>query len=177
MKNTLIMLSVFIAGFAMGQKKKSTKTPPPFISPKIVVLKKHTLEIKDPESEKCFTYKTEIQKDGLTYSTENLLEYGWAADNARMVIITYNYDPVKKAEVEKSGYIYSVPQSMQFIDGDFVIEKDNLIFTPSKSNKFEKRFFKLIYKSKTKKIDHLEDEKKSFFKASDCLQPSVMMGS
>jgi len=112
MKNTLIILSILITGFAMGPKKKPTKVPSPFVSPKIVVIKKKALEVKESPITKCFSYKTEVQKDSLLYVTQSLLEYGWAGDNARMVIITYNYDPVKKAEAKKKGDIYSVPESM-----------------------------------------------------------------
>lgn len=65
----------------------------------------------------------------------------WSSSLTIMILL-------KKLKPPKKGDIYSVPESMQFIEGDFVIENDHFIFTPSKLNKFEKRNFKLIYKTK-----------------------------
>lgn len=176
MKNTTIIFALLISSFAFGQKKKPSKPigPPPVIQ--------HAPEEKVPEivrteteTEKCFVYNTEYQKDSRIFVTENLFEYGWAGSNARLIITKYDYDFVKKKETEKEGYVYAQTKTSQFIEGDFKIENKILTFSPNKKDKFEKRTFKLFYKSNSKNVDYLEDQDKNKFAVGACLQPSVSL--
>lgn len=174
MKNIFVILLVMLSGLSFGQQKK-TKKAPPIKAPKLLPPPevKANSYITEADSKKCYIYKFEEQKDALTYVTENLFEYGWAGSNARLVITTYNYDPVKKKELEKDGEIQTQSQSLHFIDGKYKIEKNILNFTPDKSENYENRTFKLIYKPKTQKVESLKDENDHPYKKGECLQPMI----
>lgn len=165
MKNILVLIGLLSSSYTFAQVRKPTPIPPP---PK-------PAKVSEQKSEKCFLYTTEERKDALVYVTENLLEYGWAGSNARMIITTFNYDPLKKEKVEKEGYVYAQSKSMQFINGSYKIEKDILSFSPEKPDKFKQRRFKIYYKAKTKNEAYLEDEAKHPFKPGKCLEPMVSM--
>lgn len=166
-------LSMCFMGSAQKKKPKKIVTPPPVREvpppPKI-----EELPFED-DDKKCFVFKAEEQKDSLTYVTETLLEYGWNNYLARMIITTYDFDPVKKKEAEEDGYTLVQSETMQFINGTFKIEKDVFIFTPEKSEKFKTQLFKITYKSKTKKVDFLTDENNNKLQTGECLQPMVKM--
>ena len=176
MKKAFIIFGIIACSFAFGQKNKSSKprriAPPPVREAAPPPVEKLS-PIPEREEEKCFVNKQEEQKEDLIYVKETLLEYGWASTNARMVITTYNYDPIKKEEAEKNGDRLLYSQSLQFIEGDFKIEKGNLIFTPTKADKFKKKIFKFYYQPKTQKILHLEDENKQLLKTGKCLEPTI----
>lgn len=128
------------------------------------------------QTENCFVYTTEQQKDSLVYVSESLLEYGWAGANARMVITRYTYDPVKKEAVEKEGRKFFFPnQELQFINGTYKTEENTLIFTPDKVDQYEERTFKIVYTLKTNNIDYLVDEDNNNYLRGDCLEPVVGM--
>jgi len=178
MKNLFIITILLICIFALGQKKKSTKmAPPPVVAPKInpPATKKAPDFTYWNNAAKCYIYRTEEKKDSLVYVTENLLEYGWVASNARMIITTYSFDPIKKQQVEKDGYIYGQSKTMQYIDGEFALEKGNLTFTPNKKDKFDVRHFKLVYKPKTQKVNYIKDENDRPYKIGDCPVPTVSL--
>lgn len=158
-----------------AQKKKPRKiVPPPPVREVPPPPKIEELPFED-DHKKCFVFKAEEQKDSLVYVTETLLEYGWNNDLARMIITTYDFDPVKKKEAEEDGYILVQSETMQFINGTYKIEKDVLTFTPEKPEKFKTRLFKITYKSKTKKINFLTDENNNKLQTGECLQPMVSM--
>lgn len=165
MRNIIVIIALLSSTATFGQIKKKASLPPP---PK-------PAKVSEQKSEKCFLYTTEEQKDTLVYVTENLLEYGWAGSNARIIITTFDYDPLKKKTVEKKGYVYAQSKSMEFINGSYKIEKDILIFSPEKPDKFAQRRFKIYYKAKTKNEAYLEDEAKHLFKPGKCLEPMVSM--
>lgn len=165
-----------LSGLAFGQQKKTKKAPP--------LIKKNLPEppkAKDydtlisEDSKKCFVYKAEEKKDSLVYVTENLLEYGWAGSNARLIITTYNYDPEKKKQTEKDGETLTQSQNLHFIDGRYKIEKNIFNFTPDKSENYESRTFKLIYKPKTQNVESLTDENNHPYKKGECLQPMISL--
>ncbi|RKE56080.1 hypothetical protein [Sphingobacterium detergens] len=170
----LIALITFSHFFVFGQQKKPNKNtiPPPIKKKEYPMPEAKRIEdIFMEQTKRCFIYKVEERKDSLLYVSSNLLEYGWAGDNARMVISSYNYDPIKKKEAEQKGYVLLEEKNMQFINGSYKTEKDVLIFTPEKEDRFEKRTFKLVYKPKTNKVDYLKDEKNNKYIAGDCQEP------
>ena len=162
-----------LSGLAFGQQKK-TKKAPLIKAPKILP-PPEPKELSEGDSKKCFVYKSEEQKDSIVYVTENLLEYGWAGSNARLIITTYNYDLAKKKQLEKDGEILTQSQSLHFIDGKYRIEKNIFNFTPDKSENYEDRIFKLIYKPKTQNVESLKDEKDHPYTKGECLQPMISL--
>lgn len=128
------------------------------------------------QTENCLVYTVAQQKNSLVYVSESLLEYGWAVNNARMVITRYTYDPIKKEAVEKEGRKFFFPnQELQFINGTYKTEENTLIFTPDKVNKHQKRTFKIVYNPETNKIDYLVDDDNNNYLRGDCLEPVVGM--
>lgn len=117
----------------------------------------------------------EEKKDSLVYVTETLLEYGWNSDLARIIITSYDYDPIKKKEAKEAGYDLVQTETMQFIDGVFKIEKRTFTFTPDKLDRFKAQLFKITYKPKAKEIEFLIDENNNKLQPGECLQPMVMM--
>ena len=172
MRNTLTIITLTIFSLSFGQKKKSNKVPPPIMPPKIIpVPQEKTPDYPGAErSKKCFVYIATSEKDSRVYVTENLFEYGWSSTNARMITTTYDYDAAKKKENE-SAYIYS--KISQYVDGDFTEAKNKVMFSPSKSEKYPKKTFNVFYKSKSKTIDHLEDENQNKYKKGECPEPTV----
>lgn len=175
MKKLIIITALLMCITASAQNKKPRKiiSPPPVKE----VLEPPRLQefIIEDDGKKCFVYKKEQQKDSLVYVTETLLEYGWNNDLARMIITTYDFDPVKKKEAEEDGYILVQSESMQFINGTFNIDKETLTFIPDKSEKFKTQLFKITYKPKIKKIDFLTDKNNNKLQTGECLQPMVSM--
>lgn len=175
MKKLLMITALLMCFVGSAQKKKPKKiVPPPPVREVPPPPKIEELPFED-DDKKCFVFKAEEQKDSLTYVTETLLEYGWNNDLARMIITTYDFDPIKKKEAEADGYILVQSESMQFINGTFKIEKDVFTFIPTKKDQFETRFFKITYKSKTKKVDFLTDENNNKLQTGECLEPMVKM--
>lgn len=175
MKNLITILAIFLFCFSFAQKKKSKLVPPPPPKKELIYLEPPR-SIETQETEKCFKNTKEEQKDTLTFVTETMLEYGWNNDNARMIITTYNYDHIEKAKLKKDGEELAITKSMQFIDGDYKIEKGNIIFTPEKKDRFKTETFKLIYKPKSKKIKSLLGSDKKTFSPGDCMQPTISIG-
>lgn len=175
MKKLIMITALLMCFVGSAQKKKPKKiVPPPPVKEVPPPPKIEELPFEDDEK-KCFVFKAEEQKDSLTYVTETLLEYGWNNDLARMIITTYDFDPVKKKEAEEDGYTLVQSETMQFINGIFKIEKDVFTFTPEKSEKFKNQLFKITYKSKTKKVDFLTDENNNKLQTGECLEPMVKM--
>lgn len=177
MRKIIILVPMIMAHIlCFGQKKKSGKTDFPFPKIENTTRVPEAKKIEDLDlvpSKSCFVYNTEEKKDSLLFVNENLLEYGWAGDNARMVITSYSYDPIKKESAAKSGYVLLEERKMQFVNGSYKIQNDMLVFTPEKKEKFKTRRFRLLYKSRTKKIDCLIDEENNKFFPGDCLEPMV----
>ena len=175
MKKLIMITALLMCFVGSAQKKKPKKIVPPQPVKEVPPPPKiEELPFED-DDKKCFVYKNEEQKDSLTYVTETLLEYGWNNDLARMIITTYDFDPVKKKEAEEDGYTLVQSETMQFINGTFKIEKDVFTFTPEKSEKFKTQLFKITYKSKTKKVDFLTDENNNKLQTGECLEPMVKM--
>lgn len=176
MKKNILIFALLASSFAIGQKKKTSTKPivPPPVIQRVPEEKAPELVRTPSETEKCYVYKTETQKDSRVFVTENLFEYGWAHTNARLVITKYDYDFVKKKQAEKNGYVYAQSQTRKFIEGDFTIDNKILTFTPDKKED-EKRIFKLLYKPNSKSVDHLEDKDKNKYIIGDCLQPTVSL--
>lgn len=157
-----------------AQKKKPQKIVPPPVIKEVPPPPKIEAPKKD-DSKKCFSFTMEEKKDALIYVTETLLEYGWNSDLARMVITTYDYDPIKKKEAEAAGYDLVQAETMQFIDGVFKIENGTFTFIPDKLDRFKTQLFKITYKPKTKEVEFLIDENNNKLQTGECLQPMVMM--
>lgn len=175
MKNVFMIAALLLCFVGSAQKKKSRKiVPPPPVREIPPPTKIEEIYVED-DSKKCFVYKAEEQKDSIVYVTETLLEYGWASDLARMIVTTYDYDPVKKKEVEEAGYAWGQTKNLQFIDGVFKIEKDVFTFTPDKLDRFKTKLFKITYKPKTNKIAFLTDEDNNNLQTGDCIEPMVKM--
>ncbi|MEG1021476.1 MAG: hypothetical protein RSE50_08160 [Myroides sp.] len=175
MKKLIMITALLMCFVGSAQKKKPKKiVPPPPVKEVPPPPKIEELPFED-DKKKCFVFKAEEQKDSLTYVTETLLEYGWNNDLARMIITTYDFDPVKKKEAEEDGYILVQSETMQFINGTYKIEKDVFTFTPEKSENFKKQLLKINYKDKTKKVDFLRDENNNKLQTGECLQPMVSM--
>jgi len=176
MKKLIMITALFMCFVGSAQKKKSSKIiPPPPVKEVLEPPKMQELIIED-DRKNCFVYKNEEQKDSLIYVTETLLEYGWASDLARIIITTYDYDPVKKKEAEEAGYTLVQAETMQFIEGIFKIENSILTFTHDKLDRFKTQLFKINYKPKTKKVDFLTDENNNKLQTGECLQPMVSIG-
>ncbi|WP_367330604.1 hypothetical protein [Sphingobacterium multivorum] len=179
MKKISILILIILAHMlCFGQKKKSGKTRLSFPKIERPIDPPEAKRIEDLDlvpMAKCFVYKTEERKDSLLFIIENLLEYGLAGDNARMVITSYSYDPAKKAAAKNKGEVLVEEKSMKFVNGSCKIHNDVLVFTPEKLEKFKVRTFGLIYKPKSKKIDYLKDEESNKFVPGDCLEPTVSL--
>lgn len=173
MKYLLTFFAILLCSFSFAQKKKSGKISPPILKQTVFEGPPEVkrIEIEDPN--KCFVNTSKENKEGLDYYTDTLLEYGWVADNARIIITSYNYDPVKQVEAKKAGLVFNSSQKLQFINGNFKISNNILTFTPEKLDKFKIQNFKLIYKSK--KLNSLEGENKMILKNGKCLEPMVSM--
>ena len=182
MKNVIFIITMLSCGVVFGQQKKSNKTP--FKVPEIKQEPKEEPPPPPPapssstisETENCFLFRQEESKDSLVYVTENLLEYGWNGDNARMLISSSNYDPVKKQEAEKQGMRLMQTETVQYIDGTFKIVKGILTFEPMKTEISERRTFKLIFKPKTRKIDYLRDENGNKYNKGKCPENTISVG-
>lgn len=158
-----------LSGVSNGQKKKTKKTPPPIVFNPVVKEKVPDYPtVKN--SKKCFLYITEESKDARTFVKENLFEYGWSGDNARMVVTTYDYDTAAKKQSGNENYIYA--KSKQYIEGLYRIDNNNLIFTPDKADKFGKQTYKII-KNKTKNGEELVDENNHRFQKGNCQQAII----
>lgn len=175
MKKIFLFTALLLCITASAQKKKPQKIVPPPPVRKIPLPPKIEKISFEEDDKKCFVYKNEELKDSLMYVTETLLEYGWNMDRARMIITTYDYDPVKKKEAEEAGYTLIQAETMQLIEGVFKIEKDIFTFIPTKKDRFETQSFKITYQSKTKKVDLLTDENNNKLQTGECLQPMVSM--
>ncbi|WP_343565735.1 hypothetical protein [Sphingobacterium sp.] len=172
----LVALIIFTHFIVFGQQKRSKKNtiPPPIKKKEYPIPEAKGIEdLIIEQKKKCFVYKIEEKKDSLLFVNSNLLEYGWAGDNARMVITSYHYDPIKKKEAEQKGDVLLNEEHVQFINGSYKTEKDILIFIPEKADRFKTRAFRLVYKSNVKEIDYLEDEDNNKYIAGDCSEPVV----
>lgn len=175
MKNVFMIAALLLCFVGSAQKKKSRKiVPPPPVREIPPPTKIEEIYVED-DSKKCFVYKAEEQKDSIVYVTETLLEYGWASDLARMIVTSYDYDPIKKKEAKEAGYDLVQAETMQFIDGVFKIENGTFTFTPDKLDRFKTQLFKITYKPKTKEVEFLIDENNNKLQTGECLQPMVMM--
>ncbi len=175
MKQLIMITALLMCFVGSAQKKKPRKViPPPPVKEVLEPPKIQELTVKD-DSKKCFSFKMEEKKDSLVYVTETLLEYGWNSDLARMIITTYDYDPIKKKEAKEAGYDLVQAETMQFIDGVYKIENGTFTFTPDKLDRFKTQLFKITYKPKAKEIEFLIDENNNKLQPGECLQPMVMM--
>ena len=174
MKQSIMITALLMCFVGSAQQKKPKKiVPPPVIKevpppPKIEALKKD-------DSKKCFSFTMEEKKDSLVYVTETLLEYGCNSDLARIIITSYDYDPIKKKEAKEAGYDLVQAETIQFIDGVFKIENGTFTFTPDKLDRFKTQLFKITYKPNTKEVEFLIDENNNKLQSGECLQPMVMM--
>ena len=195
MKNLILIITMFSFVVSFGQQKKSNKAtqkvintkkvpmPPPRITEKPLKIIKVIPKI-EPKSDQvnCFLYVNESSTDTLVSITENLLEYGWNNDLARMVISNFNYDPKIKKKLEKEGKTLNYTKTSQFINGSFSLEKGILTFIPDKdeANKInmvnENKIFRIILKPKSKNINYLKDENGNKYSKGECLEPIIGAG-
>lgn len=168
MKNVIIVLALVCSTVLFAQKRKSNKIPPPppIMEPLIIV---------EEDTKKCFVYIAKEEKEGRVYATENLLEYGWNNALARMIVTTYDYDPVAMKEAEEKGYVLAQSKQLQFIEGTFSIKNNEYTFTPNKPDKFKTETFKITFEGKTKKIKQLTNDKNQMFEKGACLEPILSM--
>lgn len=174
MKNLLFMILLVCATGAFAQKKKRSIPPPPVIMEAPPKIQKPYVDEEEDET-KCFVYTHKEEKDRIVFVTENLLEYGWNNAMARMIITTYDYDPVAQKEAEKEGYIIAQSKQLQFIDGHFKITNDTFTFTPTNTNEFKTEIFKISFEGKTKKIKQLKNSDNQLFEKGTCLEPTISM--
>jgi len=167
MRNLIFIIIILNCIVSFGQKKKSNKM---LVPPKILKIEEEPI----PE-EKCFVYKFEVPKDSLIFESTNLLEYGWSGENARIVIKTVQYDPIKEKKAKEEGYDLIWERTLQYINGKFKIEKNILTFTPEKLNAHKIQTFKLIYKAKSKDLDYLIDENGKKYIVGKCSEPTIEM--
>ena len=169
-KRTAILVKTHVQQSFFAQKKTTTKPivkparlePPPTSRPEMAV-------------DKCYIYSTEEKKDNLVQKTETLMEYGGSSIRARIIITKTNYDPAEKMKADKEGYIYAQPSTKQFIEGKYTLENNTLHFAPDKSDKYEKRIFKLVNKPKSKTLDYMKDENNNILKEGSCTEPMVSL--
>ena len=170
MKNLFFIITLLLGSFFFAQKKTTTKPivkparlePPPTSRPEMAV-------------DKCYIYSTEEKKDNLVQKTETLMEYGGSSIRARIIITKTNYDPAEKMKADKEGYIYAQPSTKQFIEGKYTLENNTLHFAPDKSDKYEKRIFKLVNKPKSKTLDYMKDENNNILNEGSCAEPMVSL--
>lgn len=166
------MFIALMTSFSAFAQKKVPKLPPPVKeAPPSTPVKKVEM-YKEPE-ESCFVYSIKEEKEGKIFVIEKLLEYGWNNALARMVITTYNYDPVAQKKAKEVGDVLAYPKQLQFINGAFKIDKNIYTFTPDKLDKFQAETFKILFVGKTKNIKNLTDSKNEVFEKSSCLEPIV----
>lgn len=172
MKYVFMLISLIICSGTFAQKKKTTKTiPPPPVRKEFSPPKIQSLIKEDDEDTKCFVYIVKEEKEGRVFVTENLLEYGWNNDLARIVITTYDYDPVAVKKAEEEGYLLGQTQRLQFIEGTFNIKDHTYTFIPTKLDKFKTETFKISFEGKSKKVKHLTNNKNEVFEKGACLEP------
>jgi hypothetical protein len=98
MKNLIFIIAILNLTVVFGQKKKSNQSLQ--LPPKVLVIKELPIAEK-----KCYVYKSEVPKDSLIFESTYLLEYGWNdGENARIIIKTMEYDPIKEKEAIQKGY-------------------------------------------------------------------------
>ncbi len=166
-KNLIFIIIILNCIVSFGQKKKSNKM---LVPPKIL-----KIEEKPILEGKCLIYKFEIPKDSLIFESTNLLEYGWSGENARIVIKTVQYDPIKEKKAKEEGYDMIWKRTLQYINGRYKIEKNILTFIPEKLDTHKIQTFKLIYKTKSKDLDYLIDENDKKYIIGNCLEPTIEM--
>ena len=173
MKYLFTICAILLFSLTSAQKKRSGKVPPKISKQTVFERPPEVKKFEIEDSKKCFVNTAKETKDGRDHFTDTLLEYGWSADNARIIITTYNFDREKEAEAKRSGLVFDASQKFQFINGNFTISKNILTFIPEKLEKFQKHSFKLIYRSK--KLNSLEGENKMILNKGKCLEPMVSM--
>lgn len=172
MRKLMLATVLLTSCFAFGQKKTAKKqSVPPIVKPAPIETPKIEQPISYDDEEKCFIYTKDEKKDNLVYNTEKLLKYGWASNNARIIITSYNYDPVEKQKAESSGDILGYPIKTQYIDGKYRIEKNTVFFTPDKTDKSDNQNFQLIYQSK--KLHHAIDNQNNILTKIKCPEQSI----
>ncbi|MBD8080914.1 hypothetical protein [Chryseobacterium caseinilyticum] len=175
MKNVLFVISLVSSSFAYGQKKKPARAiPPPPIVRKEIAEPPQSLSIND-DSKKCFVYVSEVAKDSVVAVTENLLEYFPSGRNARINTTTYQYDSKLKKQSNGSGEMLAQTQQLQFIEGNYTIEKETLTVIPDKKDKFDTRRFKIVYKPDTNTVINLKDEQNHLYKKGKCIEPMISL--
>lgn len=169
MKNLFFLIGVVICCNFLQAQNKPVKLTPPKIT---------RTEINMAETKKCFVNITKEQEnDSMLLETKSILEYDESYNNnARIVISSKKYDPVKDQQAKKEGNYIVWLETLQYIDGSYKIEKGIFKFTPKKLDNYGIRTFKLVYKPKTKKLDYLKDNENNKYVVGDCPEPIVSVG-
>lgn len=177
MKKLILCLAILTCStMAFAQQKKTTKTrttPRKVEQPPVII---------PPPSDEltvtnyCFVYLHEEKKGDMVHADNTILEYGWAGQNARMVIESKEYDPIKEKEAKEKGEHLVWEETVQYINGKFKITNDVLTFMPDKPERYKTRVFKVIYKGKSKEPDYLIDEHKNKYLPGDCPTPIISVG-
>ncbi|MDR2238784.1 MAG: hypothetical protein LBE92_21935 [Chryseobacterium sp.] len=116
------------------------------------------------------------KNDSMLLETKRTLEYDESGNNARIIISSKEYDPIKDQQAKKEGNRLVWQETAELINGRYKIENSILTFTPEKLNNNEVRTFKLVYKLKTKNLDYLKDEMNNKYGVGNCSKPIVGMG-
>lgn len=171
MKNLFFLFAVFMSYNTVQAQKKTNKIIPPKIAqPEIRMISKD-------ETKKCFVYNTnEPKNNSMILETKKILEYDESDNNARIIINSKEYDPIKDQQAKKEGDRVVWQETARLINGTSKIENNILTFTPEKLDNNEVRTFKLVYKIKTKKLDYLKDELNNKYVVGTCSEPLVSMG-
>lgn len=171
MKNLFFLFAVFISHNTVQAQKKTNKIIPPKITQQEIRM------VSKDETKKCFVYSTkEPKNDSMLLETKRTLEYDESDNNARIVINSKEYDPIKDQQAKKEGNRLVWQETAELINGTYKIENSILTFTPEKLNNNEVRTFKLVYKQKTKNLDYLKDKVNNKYAVGNCSKPIVSMG-
>lgn len=171
MKNLFFLFAVFMSYNTVQAQKRSNKIIPPKITETKIRM------ISKDETKKCFVYVTnEPKNNSMILETKSILEYDESDNNARIIINSKEYDPIKDQQAKKEGNSLVWQETAEHINGTYKIDNDILTFTPEKLDHYEIRNLKLVYKPKTKKFDYLKDEVNNKYVVGDCSKSIVSVG-
>lgn len=165
----IILILIFLGCFhnLFAQKHNSNKQLNPKTSSTIK---------RGSQTKKCFLHATEVIKDSVVYVTQNLLEYGYEDNKARILITTYDYDLVKEKLAKLNGSSLTKLETIQFVDGTYKIEKNLLTFKPDDAINFKTTQFKISFKPKSSTIQFLTNKTGEKYVKGECYVDSPSLG-
>lgn len=156
------------------------KIPPPPVEIIDIPVNSDYLENSIEDKKHCFVNITKVESKDKVETQEQLLEFGWNNDLARIVVskTELNGENIKERieEAKKKGWELVGKTIIEFFDGTFLIKDKVLTFT-SDDLKMSKNF-KIFYKNKSKEIDKLQDTvTNEYFNVGPCLEPMISIGN